>query len=179
LKEWALKLFPTVVSSGTYDIDYEKLYEKGIRGIIFDIDNTLVEHDAPANDAARGLIKKIHGLGIKTFILSNNREGRVKSFADEVGSEYIFLAHKPSKKGYVECMKRMETGRENTVLIGDQIFTDVLGASNAGIRSILVKRIAFHEKYYIHLKRILEYLILFVWLFVPKKRKKEELWECV
>ena len=174
-----MSLFPTVISSGAYDIDYKKLYERGIRGIIFDIDNTLVPHDAPADAASRELVSRIHDLGIKTFILSNNREKRVKSFADAVGSEYIFLAHKPSKEGFIECMERMGTDKRTTVLIGDQIFTDVWGASNAGIRSILVKRISFHEKYYIHLKRILEYLILFVWLLIPRDKKKEGLWECV
>ena len=172
-----MSLFPTVRASSAYEIDYKKLYEAGIRGIIFDIDNTLVPHDAPADEKSMLLIKKIHDEGIKTYILSNNGEGRVKSFADAVGSDYIFKAHKPEKGGFIECMKRMGSDEKSTVLIGDQLFTDVWGASNAGIRSILVKRINFHERYYIHLKRVLEYIILAVYFFVPK-RGNEDLRSC-
>ena len=86
-----------------------------------------------------------------------------------MNSAYIFKAAKPKREGFLLSMKKMETGRKSTVLIGDQLFTDVLGASNAGIRSILVKRISFHEKFYIHLKRILEYPVLF---FFPVFRRK-------
>ncbi len=167
-------LYPTVKAISAYKIDYEKLYKLGIRGIIFDIDNTLVPHDAPADDASRDLISKIHETGIKTYILSNNDRDRVQSFADAVGSDYIYKAGKPGAGGFRECMKRMDTGQSSTVLIGDQLFTDIWGASNAGIRSILVKRIDFHEKYYIHLKRILEAVIM---LFYPlfKKNGEDEL----
>ena len=162
-------LLPTVRTDSAYTIDYRKLYNIGIRGIIFDIDNTLVPHDAPADDRSRELFAHIHEVGIKTIILSNNAQKRVKSFADAVNSAYIFKAAKPKKEGFLLSMKKLETGRKSTVLIGDQLFTDVLGASNAGIRSILVKRIAFHERYYIHLKRILEYFIL---IFYPVFRRK-------
>jgi len=164
-----LSLFPTVKTGSAYDINYKKLYEAGIRGIIFDIDNTLVMHDAPADENAARLIERIHSENIKTFILSNNGEKRVKTFADAVGSDYIFKAHKPDRKGFIMCMKRMGTDRRSTILIGDQLFTDMWGASNAGIRSIMVKRISFHEKYYIHLKRILEYIVM---IFYPLRSKK-------
>ncbi|MCR5650428.1 MAG: YqeG family HAD IIIA-type phosphatase [Lachnospiraceae bacterium] len=167
-------LYPTVRTGSAYTIDYEKLYNIGIRGIIFDIDNTLVEHDAPADDRSRALIKRIHDAGIKTIILSNNGQKRVKSFADEVGCPYIFKASKPRAEGFLLSMKKMGTGRKSTILIGDQLFTDVWGSSRAGIRSILVRRIAFHERYYIHLKRILEYVIM---IFYPVYRlgKHDEL----
>jgi len=166
-----MSLYPTVKTLSAYSIDYEKLYGMGIRGIIFDIDNTLVPHDAPADEASISLIKKIHDVGIKTYILSNNGMQRAKSFADAVGSDYIFKAGKPKPDGFRVCMSKMGTDEKSTVLIGDQLFTDVWGASNAGIRSILVKRIDFHEKYYIHLKRILEYIIM---LFYPLVRRGKE-----
>ena len=163
-----MSVYPTVRARSAYELDYDKLYQAGIRGIIFDIDNTLVPHDAPADKRAAELIGHIHETGIKTYILSNNGEKRVKSFADAVGSDYIFLAHKPDKKGFLECMKRMGTDEKSTILIGDQLFTDMWGASNAGIRSIMVKRISFHEKFHIHLKRILEWILLFFYIFIPK-----------
>ncbi len=167
-------LYPTVRTGSAYTINYEKLYKLGIRGIIFDIDNTLVPHDAPADDRSRALIKRIHEAGIKTIILSNNGQKRVKSFADEVGCAYIFKAAKPKTEGFLLSMKKLGTGRKSTILIGDQLFTDVWGASRAGIRSILVKRISFHERYYIHLKRILEYIIMIIYPVV-KLGKHDEL----
>ncbi|MBR5376884.1 MAG: YqeG family HAD IIIA-type phosphatase [Lachnospiraceae bacterium] len=172
-------LYPTVRTGSAYTIDYEKLYKLGIRGIIFDIDNTLVPHDAPADERSCDLIRRIHEAGIKTIILSNNGQKRVKSFADAVGCSYIFKAAKPKKEGFLLSMKRMETGRKSTILIGDQLFTDVLGASGAGIRSILVRRISFHERYYIHLKRILEYVILLFYPVVRLGRRRDELEEAL
>ncbi|MBO4374525.1 MAG: YqeG family HAD IIIA-type phosphatase [Lachnospiraceae bacterium] len=168
-------LFPTVRTDSAYTIDYKKLYELGIRGIIFDIDNTLVPHDAPADGRSRALMGQIHEAGIKTVILSNNGQRRVKSFADDVGCAYIFKAAKPKSEGFLLAMKKMGTAKKSTVLIGDQLFTDVWGASNAGIRSILVRRISFHERYYIHLKRILEYIIMIFYPAVRIIRKKDAL----
>ncbi len=164
-----VSLLTTVRTDSAYTIDYDKLYGMGIRGIIFDIDNTLVPHDAPADKRSRELFARIHGAGIRTMILSNNGQKRVKSSADDVDSAYIFRAAKPKNEGFLLSMKRLGTGRKSTILIGDQLFTDVLGASNTGIRSILVKRISFHEKYYIHLKRVLEHIIM---IFYPVFRRK-------
>ncbi len=154
------KLFPDSIQNSAYDIDYEEMFSRGIRGLIFDIDNTLVPHGAPPDDKAAELFSRLHGNGYKTFILSNNKEPRVRSFAEGVCSEYIYKAGKPSASGYLEAMNRMGTDCSNTVSVGDQIFTDVWGAGNAGIKSILVHRIDSHEEIQIHLKRIPEHIVL-------------------
>ncbi len=168
-----MKLFPTADISSAYQINYHQLYRIGIRGLIFDIDNTLVGHDAPANEAAIRLFERIRGAGLSTCLLSNNREARVQPFAEAVGSQYVFLAHKPSPKGYIKAMELMHTDRNSTLLIGDQLFTDVWGAANAGIRSVLTERIAFHEKLQIHLKRIPEAVILFFYRRFRHKKDRE------
>lgn len=153
--------YPQRYEISAYVIPYDHYYAQGIKGVIFDIDNTLVPHDAPADDQARELFKRLHELGMNTCLLSNNREPRVKSFADSVGSAYIYKAGKPGTAGYVKAMERMGTDRDSTLFVGDQLFTDVYGANRAGILSILVKPINPREEIQIVLKRYLEKPVLY------------------
>lgn len=162
------KLYPTKYLDSSYSIDYEQLYRSGIRGLIYDIDNTLVEHGMPATERAIKLFEQLRGIGFDTCLLSNNKEPRVKPFADAVGSKYVYDAHKPSRKNYIRAMELMGTDTGNTYFIGDQIFTDVYGANRAGIPSILVKPIHPKEEIQIVLKRKLEKIVLFCY----KRRKK-------
>ncbi len=154
-------LYPKVYLDSTYEIDFEQYYQDGYRAIIFDIDNTLVPHGAPADQRAIALFKRLHALGYQTMMLSNNKEPRVKMFCDAVDAEYIYKAGKPNPANYKEAMKRMHTDEKNTLFVGDQIFTDVWGANKAGIYSILVKPIHPKEEIQIVLKRYLEKVVLF------------------
>ena len=153
------KLYPTKYLDSSYSIDYEQLYRSGIRGLIYDIDNTLVEHGMPATERAIKLFEQLRSIGFDTCLISNNKEPRVKPFADAVGSKYVYDAHKPSRKNYIRAMELMGTDTGNTYFIGDQIFTDVYGANRAGIPSILVKPIHPKEEIQIVLKRKLENFI--------------------
>lgn len=153
--------FPDEIKESSYVIDYKKLYEEGIRGIIFDIDNTLVMHGYPADENAIRLISELKDIGFKILLLSNNKEGRVKNFNKDVNVLYIYKANKPSKSGYIKAMEAMGTNAESTVFVGDQLFTDVWGAKRCGIRNILVKPIDKHEEIQIILKRRLEAIVLF------------------
>lgn len=165
--------YPDIWMDSTYEIDFEALYQKGIRGLIFDIDNTLVEHGAPADQRAIALFHRLHEIGFSMMLLSNNKEPRVKMFCDAVeGASYIYKAGKPSKKGYQHAMERMHTDAGTTVFIGDQLFTDVWGARRCGIYSILVKPIDKKEEIQIVLKRYLERIVLH---FYKKKLQKEEI----
>ncbi len=153
--------FPGEYLDSTYVIEFEKLAKEGYKAVIFDVDNTLVPHGEPADERAKALFASLKALGFHTMLLSNNKEPRVKSFAEEVGSRYIYKANKPSPKNYRKAMELMGTTAENTLFVGDQIFTDVMGANLAGIRTILVKPIHPKEEIQIVLKRIPEKLILF------------------
>lgn len=133
-------LYPDKMTDSVYHLDWETL-SKRYAGVIFDIDNTLVPHGAPADQTAVDLFARIHGLGMRTMLVSNNGETRVKPFADLVDTAYVYKAGKPKKRGYVEAMARMGTTTENTLFIGDQIFTDVWGANRAGIDSFLTEPI--------------------------------------
>ncbi len=153
--------YPDYYVDSAYEISYSRLYEKGIRGVIFDVDNTLVPHDQPADIRAKNLFEEFHHMGMETCLLSNNKEPRVATFARCVGSKYIYKGGKPSVKGYVRAMKLMGTDRETTIFVGDQLFTDVYGANRAGISSYLVKPIHPKEEIQIVLKRYLERVVLY------------------
>ena len=152
--------FPDEYLDSAYDIDYEKLYQEGYRGLLFDIDNTLVPHGAPADERAVKLFARLREIGFKSCFLSNNQIERVASFNEKIGEHYIENAHKPAVRNYERAMELLGTDRSNTVFIGDQLFTDVWGAKRAGIRNILVKPIHPKEEIQIVLKRYLEKIVL-------------------
>lgn len=163
------KFVPDEYMASTYVISFEKLFEEGYRGVIFDIDNTLVPHGAPADERAKKLFARLEKIGFQSCLLSNNQEPRVKMFNQDIQTNYIYNAHKPSTKNYVKAMEKMGTDKENTLFVGDQLFTDVWGAKRAGIRNILVKPIHPKEEIQIVLKRYLERIVLF---FYKKEQKK-------
>ena len=153
--------YPDKEIDSTYEINFEELYRKGYRGVIFDIDNTLVPHGEPADERAVELFARLREIGYETMLLSNNKEPRVKLFADAVGSAYIYKADKPGRAGYQRAMKEMKTMHDTTLFVGDQLFTDVWGAKRVGIISYLVKPIHPKEEIQIVLKRYLEKIVLY------------------
>ena len=163
------RFFPDEYVDSADGIPFEELYRKGYRGIIFDVDNTLVPHGAPADARSIGLFERLRAMGFSTCILSNNKEPRVAPFAGQVKSPYIFKGGKPSVKGYERAMEVMGTGRENTLFIGDQLFTDVWGARRTGLYSILTKPMDPHEEIQIVFKRYLEAVVLRAYIVKEKK----------
>lgn len=153
--------FPDEYLESAYAIDYERLYQEGYRGLLFDIDNTLVPHGEPADSRAKELFARLQRLGFKSCFLSNNQLERVASFNKEIGEVFIENAHKPSVKNYRRAMELLGTDTGNTIFIGDQLFTDIYGAKRAGIRNILVKPIHPREEIQIVLKRYLEKIVLY------------------
>lgn len=166
--------FPDRYVASTYVIDFEKLYQEGIRGLIFDIDNTLVPHGAPADERAIALFQRLKKIGFQCCLISNNQEPRVKMFNEPIQVSYVYDAHKPSTKNYKKAMEIMGTDKETTVFIGDQLFTDVWGAKRTGISNILVKPIHPKEEIQIIIKRRLEKIVLFCYKRSLKKEKKVE-----
>ena len=163
--------FPDEYVASTYVIPFEKLYEEGYRGVIFDIDNTLVPHGAPADMRARKLFARLKEIGFDCCLLSNNQEPRVKMFNEDICVHYIFDAHKPSVKNYQKAMELMKTDLNTTIFVGDQLFTDVWGAKRTGIRNILVKPIHPKEEIQIVLKRKLEKIVLYFYMKQKRKQK--------
>lgn len=158
------RFYPDHYLDSAYEIDFGQLYQDGYRGVIFDIDNTLVPHGAPADRRSIALFKSLREIGYESVLLSNNKKPRVKMFSDAVDSHYIYKAGKPSPKNYREAMRLMHTGPETTIFVGDQLFTDVWGAKKAGIKTWLVKPIHPKEEIQIVLKRRLERIVLFFYM---------------
>lgn len=154
------QFYPRLYLDSAYEVPYGDFRKKGYRGVIFDIDNTLVPHDAPADARALELFDRLRDLGFRTCLLSNNKEPRVKSFADQVKSPYLYKGGKPGVRGYLAAMEKMGTDLGTTLFVGDQLFTDVYGANRAGVYSVLVKPMNPREEIQIVLKRYLEKPVL-------------------
>ena len=131
------------LADNIYEISGEALERRGIRLLLADLDNTLVPYGVPLPD--QKLIDwrdELRACGVTLFVLSNNRkEHRPRVFAEALGVPYIGHAAKPYKKSFRRAMEEMHVTKDQTAIIGDQIFTDVLGGNRAGISTILVKPI--------------------------------------
>ena len=163
--------YPDEYVDSTYEIDFRQLYKEGYRGILFDIDNTLVPHGARADKKAIQFFEKIKKMGFSCCLISNNKLKRVKMFNDDVQVKFIEDAKKPSTKNYRKAMKLIGTNLENTIFIGDQLFTDIYGAKRTGLRTVLVRPINPKEEIQIVLKRYLEKIVLY---FYKKEIRKNE-----
>jgi uncharacterized protein len=154
------KFYPYEYVPNVFSIDYEKLYAKGYRGILFDIDNTLVHHGDDSNQRVDELFRYLHRIGFQTLLLSNNSEERILRFLKNIDSLYIHDADKPNPLGYKKALKLLKLPAEKTFFVGDQLFTDIYGANQVGIPSILVDFIRQPGVTSIGKKRRLEKLLL-------------------
>lgn len=155
------KFYPDEYVDSAYSIDFKTLFDMGYRGILFDIDNTLVEHGADATERAKNLFVKLKEIGFAVCLISNNQKERVERFNKDIQANYIYNAHKPSTKNYFKAMELMGTTPKNSIFVGDQLFTDVYGAKRAGMTSYLTKPIDSKEEIQIVLKRYLERIVLY------------------
>ena len=155
------KFYPDEYVDSAYSIDFKTLFDMGYRGILFDIDNTLVEHGADATERAKNLFVKLKEIGFAVCLISNNQKERVERFNKDIQANYIYNAHKPSTKKYFKAMELMGTTPKNSIFVGDQLFTDVYGAKRAGMTSYLAKPIDSKEEIQIVLKRYLERIVLY------------------
>lgn len=132
-------LFPKIYVSSITDIQVEWLKELGIKGVLFDLDNTIIRRDSyrfPPEVAS--YICELRQHGLKVCIISNNRRKRVVAIAGLLEVPSIHRAVKPLVKSFRRAMKMLGTSAKETVLVGDQIFTDILGGNLAGLHTILV-----------------------------------------
>lgn len=133
------RFLPNEHVKSIFDIKPEDLKKRGIKGIITDLDNTLVAWDV--KDATPEVVEwfeKMKQHDIKVTILSNNKFERVKAFSDPLGTPYVYSAKKPLRRAFNKVAKEMGLDKEEIVVIGDQLLTDVLGGNSAGFYTILV-----------------------------------------
>ncbi|WP_075982376.1 YqeG family HAD IIIA-type phosphatase [Bacillus massilinigeriensis] len=144
-----------------FDIKPEVLKEKGIKGIITDLDNTLVEWDRP--NATPKLVKwfdEMKKQNILITIVSNNNKERVETFSEPLGISFIFQARKPLRLAFNRAVKKMGIKKEEAVVIGDQLLTDVLGGNRSGFHTILVVPVAQTDGFATRINRKIERILL-------------------
>ena len=131
------------LADNIYEISGAALGRRGIRLLLADLDNTLVPYGVPLPDEKlKGWRDELAAHWVTLFILSNNRhESRPRTFAQALDVPYIGHAGKPKTASFVKAMEQMGVAPEQTAIVGDQIFTDVLGGNRAGVATILVKPI--------------------------------------
>ena len=142
----SISLLPQLQADALTDIHPEFLLERGVNLLMLDFDNTIVPYttDDPTPLMAAWLAW-VKDCGIRICVVSNSKRGRVQIFCKKHGLHCITHARKPSTKGIRECMDKFGEKAENCMLVGDQIFTDTLGANRAGVCSVLVKAIDNHN----------------------------------
>ncbi|MBB6282939.1 YqeG family HAD IIIA-type phosphatase [Geobacillus subterraneus] len=154
---------PSQFAKRVIDITPDELKEKGVKGIITDLDNTLVEWDRPgATPELAAWFEAIKQAGIKVVIVSNNNKRRVQSFAEPLGIPFIFEARKPLTRAFLQALEMMGLKKEEVVVIGDQLLTDVLGGNRLGLNTILVVPIAQTDGLWTRFNRKIERKILHV-----------------
>ncbi len=154
-------LFPTIIFDKAYDITVDYLKDNGITTLLLDVDNTLTVHGSqhlpPKIDE---WLKTMHDNNIKMIIVSNNIEKRVEPFAKTINLPYLAFCCKPSVHGFARACKKLGVSKNEVALVGDQIFTDILGANFYSIKSILVIPMKGDHKLTIKFKRYLEKFVL-------------------
>ena len=133
---------PDMILNSFSELKPEQLTEKGIKLLLMDLDNTLAKYHAAAPSVSlRNWIDSLKRVGIEPFIYSNSRGERAKRFADALSVEYINKAKKPETKKLSELLEKKGMNPENTAIIGDQVYTDVLCGTRAGITTIAIRPI--------------------------------------
>ncbi len=143
-------------------IPLDLYYKLGFRLILLDIDNTLAIHGSHESQAyAKENLDYMRSLGYRVIVLSNALEERAKNFGHSLDPDLEVLgdAGKPSPKGVYRALERTGFHKEQTLLIGDQLFTDVWCATRAGVGGVLVDRLTSKEPWYIYLKRLGERIV--------------------
>jgi len=143
-------------------VDFHSLKQRGVHGLIVDLDNTLVRYDQDAVcPGLQAWMAKARASGLSLCILTNNhREERVTGFARSLNTDALARAGKPRRRPFRKAMRRMGTTPGTTAVIGDQVFTDVLGGRRAGLYTILVRPSGDREFIGTRCMRIIEHLVL-------------------
>lgn len=154
-------IYPKEYLNSVKDISIELLNKNNIKGLILDVDNTLISLDKKMPAGIVEWVKNIKANGIKICILSNsNKIDKVEAVAKLIESPYIFFGKKPLKSGFLRAQNILKLKAGNIAVVGDQIFTDVIGANRCGMFSILVKPIEEKDYLITKIKRPLEKMII-------------------
>lgn len=134
--------YPDDIYDAIEKIEIQKLIDKNIQGMILDVDNTLIDYTRELKDNVINWVRAVKEAGIKIYILSNTlKKKKVEDVSRKLDIPYIMFAKKPSKKGFLKCIEKLNVNPENICVIGDQIFTDIWGGNKMGMYTIYTKPI--------------------------------------
>lgn len=155
------RFFPKEDVDSIYSIDFGRLWDAGIRGLIIDIDNTLETFDIPdPGPKVVALIDDLRQMGFGIVLLSNNGRRRVERFSASLDCPHIWKARKPSRKGIRRALALLGLAADQAAIIGDQLFTDCYGGNRMGMHTILTAPIAKRDEWTVWLKRLPEKIVL-------------------
>jgi HAD superfamily phosphatase (TIGR01668 family) len=130
---------PFAVFESVWDIEASFFIENGIKGVLLDIDNTLSTHNAKTPfPPVKGWIEAMKGAGLTLLLVSNNHPPRIAPFAGKIGLPFVSDAKKPLSVGYKKALIQLKMKKSEVCAVGDQIFTDIIGANLFGIKSVFV-----------------------------------------
>lgn len=154
-------IYPKAYIENVTKITIDYLRQNNIKAIILDIDNTLIDFDKNLLKGAKEWCNNLKGQGIKFYILSNtNKKDKVEKVSKELDIPYIMFAKKPFKKGFREAQKNLNLENKNIAVVGDQIFTDIIGANRVEMYPILTKPIDERDILMTKIKRPIEEFII-------------------
>lgn len=152
---------PNIKLNRVTDINIELLKKYGIEALILDVDNTLSTHHGQIlTDGLEEWLVYMKENGIKLTVLSNSKRRRVEPFAGKINLPFISLGLKPLPFGYIRAVKSLGTKRKNTAIVGDQIFTDIIGGKAVGVKTVLLTPIKPEDGWSFKLRRKLEKIII-------------------
>jgi len=155
------KFVPDIYEKSIYTIDYKKLKKRGIKCLVFDLDNTIAPYTLKKpNKKLKDLFEELKDMKFKLIIISNEIKKRVEPFKDNLGIDSAYLSMKPFKKKYKKIQKLYNYKDTEIACIGDQLVTDILGANRMGFTSILVNPISTNEFVTTRISRFFENIII-------------------
>lgn len=156
-----MKIYPDLYLTNVKEITLELLNKHKIKGLILDVDNTLIDYDKNLLEGAKEWCDNLKQNNIKICILSNtNKVKKVEKVAKILDLEYIYFAHKPNKKGFYKAQQLLGLKVKEIATVGDQVFTDVLGGNKVGMFTILTKPIDERDISITKIKRPFEKLVI-------------------
>lgn len=154
------RLFPDKHLKKVEDINLTELKKIGIKGMIIDIDNTLIDYNKNMRETTIEWINKAKAEHFKIYLVSNNCKERVTEISNKLSVNGIYSATKPRRKGFLEALSKMKLKNTEVVVIGDQVFTDVYGGNRLNMLTILVEQIAIKDIWITKIKRPIEKYVL-------------------
>ena len=156
-----MNLYPDLYLNSVIDINATLLKKNKLEALILDVDNTLIDYYKNLSDCAEDWCENLKSEGIKCIILSNsNKKEKVETVAKKLGIKYVMFAKKPLKSGFKKALEKLEMKPEQVAVVGDQIFTDVVGAKRMKMFSILVKQVGEKDIFITKVKRPIENAII-------------------